>query len=139
MRCWPSTIRRSTQRIRCSPCLPRGVSRSAERRAPGIASYTDVTSFPEVREDLAVVVPEGVTAAEVLAVVRRSGGSLLAAAEVFDVYRDPERVGAGKVSLAVRLSFRGTDRTLTDQEVAKSRDRIARALEGELGGSIRAA
>ena len=108
-------------------------------RAPGIASYTDVTSFPEVREDLAVVVPEGVTAAEVLAVVRRSGGSLLAAAEVFDVYRDPERVGAGKVSLAVRLSFRGTDRTLTDQEVAKSRDRIARALEGELGGSIRAA
>ena len=42
-----------------------------------------------MREDLAVIVPEHVTAAEVLAVVRRAGAPLLADAEVFDVYRDP--------------------------------------------------
>ena len=98
-----------------------------------------MTSFPEVREDLAVIVPDTVSAAEVLAAVRRSGGSLLAAAEVFDVYRDADRVGEGRVSLALRLTFRGRDRTLTDEEVAERRARIARALEGELGGSIRAA
>ena len=38
--------------------------------------------------------------------MRRAGGPLLAEVEVFDVYRDPERIGAGKVSLALRLTFR---------------------------------
>jgi phenylalanyl-tRNA synthetase beta chain len=64
---------------------------------------------------------------------------LLAAVEVFDVYRDAERVGEGKVSLALRLSFRELDRTLTDQEVAARRAAIAQALADKLGGSIRAA
>ncbi|MDQ6777789.1 MAG: phenylalanine--tRNA ligase subunit beta [Actinomycetota bacterium] len=107
--------------------------------AAGVPMFHDVTTFPEVREDLAVIVPDDVPAAEVLAVVRRGGGPLLAGAELFDVYRDPERVGAGKVSLALRLTFRGPDRTLTDEDVAERRDAISRALESELGGSIRAA
>ncbi|MDQ6806626.1 MAG: phenylalanine--tRNA ligase subunit beta, partial [Actinomycetota bacterium] len=107
--------------------------------AAGVAMYHDVATFPAVREDLAVVVADDVPAAEVLAVVRRAAGPLLAWAEVFDVYRDPERVGAGKVSLALRLTFRGHDRTLTDEEVAERRTQMTRALENELGGSIRAA
>jgi phenylalanyl-tRNA synthetase beta chain len=107
--------------------------------AAGVPMFGDVASFPEVREDLAVIVPDDVPAADVLALVRRAAGPLLATAEVFDVYRDPERVGAGKVSLALRLTFRGRDRTLTDEEVATRRARIAQALTGELGGSIRAA
>jgi phenylalanyl-tRNA synthetase beta chain len=107
--------------------------------AAGVPSHHDVASFPEVREDLAVIVPDEVAAADVLAVVRLAAGPLLAGAEVFDVYRDPERIGAGKVSLALRLSFRGRDRTLTDEEVAERRSRVARALEDQLGGSIRAA
>jgi phenylalanyl-tRNA synthetase beta chain len=107
--------------------------------AGGFPMYRDVATFPEVREDLAVIVPDDVPAAEVLAVVRRAAGPLLAGAEVFDVYRDPERVGAGKVSLALRLTFGGRDRTLTDEEVAERRAQIARALEAEIKGSIRAA
>ncbi len=100
--------------------------------------HEDVTSFPELREDLAVIVSEEVTAADVLAVVRRSGAPLLAGAEVFDVYRDPERLGAGNVSLALRLSYRAGDRTLTDEEVAQQREAITAALAGELGGRVRA-
>ena len=106
---------------------------------PGVPMYEDVTSFPEVREDLAVIVADEVTAADVLAVARRAAGRLLAAAEVFDVYRDPERIGYGKVSLALRLTFRGRDRTLTDEEVAACRAQITGALETDLGGTIRAA
>jgi phenylalanyl-tRNA synthetase beta chain len=106
--------------------------------AAGLPMYHDVATVPEVREDLAVIVPDAVPAAKVLAVVRRAAGPLLAGAEVFDVYRDPERVGAGKVSLALRLSFRGRDRTLTDEEVAALRGQIARALEDDVNGSIRA-
>jgi phenylalanyl-tRNA synthetase beta chain len=106
---------------------------------PATAIYEDVTSFPAVREDLAVVVDEQVGAAAALAVVREAGAPLLAGADVFDVYRDPERIGAGKVSLALRLTYRAPDRTLTDEEVAAKRNEIAAALESRLGGTIRAA
>jgi phenylalanyl-tRNA synthetase beta chain len=101
--------------------------------------YEDVLTFPEVREDLAVVVPEGISAARVIEVVRRTGAPLLRRAEVFDVYRDPERVGEGNVSLALRLSYGAPDRTLTDDEVAAKRKAIAQVLADELGGRIRAA
>jgi phenylalanyl-tRNA synthetase beta chain len=101
------------------------------------ATYEDVTSFPEVREDLAVIVADAVSAAQVLDVIRAAGGALLAGAEVFDVYRDEERIGAGNVSLAVRLRFRAGDRTLTDEEVATRRRKIASALTSQLEGRVR--
>jgi phenylalanyl-tRNA synthetase beta chain len=69
--------------------------------------------------------------------VREAGGNLLAGAEVFDVYRDAERVGEGNVSLALRLRFRASDRTLTDDEVSGRRRRIARALTERLEGRVR--
>ncbi len=106
---------------------------------PATALYEDVTSYPEVREDLAVVLPEGVSAARVIEVVRSTGVPLLRTAEVFDVYRDPARLGEGNVSLALRLSYRAPDRTLTDEEVARKREQITDALARELGGRVRAA
>jgi phenylalanyl-tRNA synthetase beta chain len=99
--------------------------------------FRDVTSFPEVREDVAVIVADTVTAADVLSVVREAGGRLLDGAEIFDVYRDAERVGEGNVSLALRLRFRAPDRTLTDDEVSGRRRRIAKALATQLQGRVR--
>jgi phenylalanyl-tRNA synthetase beta chain len=99
--------------------------------------YEDVTSFPEIHEDLAVIVADSVSAAQVLEVVRAAGGSLLAGADVFDVYRDEQIIGAGHVSLAVRLRFRAGDRTLTDEEVAARRRKIASALDAQLEGRVR--
>jgi phenylalanyl-tRNA synthetase beta chain len=101
--------------------------------------YEDVLTFPEVREDIAVIVPETVSAAQVTDVIRRTGAPLLRSAEVFDVYRDPERLGEGNISLALRLSYRAGDRTLTDEEVAGKRQAISRALADELGGRVRGA
>jgi phenylalanyl-tRNA synthetase beta chain len=106
---------------------------------PPTALYREVSGFPDVREDIAVVVPEKVSAAEVIDAVRGAGRPLLAAVEVFDVYRDPDKLGEGNVSLALRLTYRATDRTLTDEEVAERREAIAGALQRELGGRIRAA
>jgi phenylalanyl-tRNA synthetase beta chain len=105
---------------------------------PATALYREVSGFPDVREDIAVVIPEHVTAAQLLALVRHAGGRLLAGAEVFDVYRDPERLGEGNVSLALRLTYRAGDRTLTDEEVAERREAIAEAVAEQLGGRIRA-
>lgn len=100
-----------------------------------LATYEDVTSFPAVRQDIAVVAPVDVSAATIEATVAQAGGELLAATGVFDVY-EGEQVGEGKRSLALRLEFRAPDRTLTEDEVTERRTAIVAALEG-VGGQIR--
>jgi phenylalanyl-tRNA synthetase beta chain len=104
--------------------------------APAVTTYADLTSFPSLRQDLAVVVAADVPAARVLETVRRAGGELLAQTSVFDVYTG-EQVGEGRVSLALHLEFRAPDRTLTDEDVAPVRQRIVAALQEELGGELR--
>jgi phenylalanyl-tRNA synthetase beta chain len=101
----------------------------------GRETYEDVTTYPAVYQDLAIVVDEDVPAAGVRAAVMQGGGELLRRANVFDLYRG-EQVGAGKKSLALRLEFRAPDRTLTDAEVAERRAAIESAL-AEIGGSLR--
>ena len=101
-----------------------------------VHEYEDLTSFPELREDIAIVVDETVPAATVLDAVRAAGGKLLARAEVFDVYRG-EQIAAGRTSLAIALRFRAPDRTLTDDDVAPVRAKIVKRLEDELGGELR--
>jgi phenylalanyl-tRNA synthetase beta chain len=98
-------------------------------------TYEDVISYPAVHQDVAVVVDEGVPAAEVRSAVLEGGGELLRSAEVFDLYRG-EQVGEGRKSLALRLSFRAADRTLTDEEVAERREAISSAVK-KIGGSLR--
>ncbi|HEV2776041.1 MAG TPA: phenylalanine--tRNA ligase subunit beta [Solirubrobacteraceae bacterium] len=104
--------------------------------AAPVAQYEDLTSFPELREDIAIVVAEDVPAATVLQTVRDAGGKLLATAEVFDVYRG-EQIPAGRTSLAIALTFRARDRTLTDADVAPVREKIVARLAAELGGELR--
>jgi phenylalanyl-tRNA synthetase beta chain len=104
--------------------------------APGPAPYRDVTSFPPVVQDIAVVVAEDVPAVAVVGAVRIGGGELLDRVELFDVYRG-EQVGAAAKSLALRLEFRSPERTLTDEDVATARASIEQAL-AEVGGRLRA-
>jgi phenylalanyl-tRNA synthetase beta chain len=101
----------------------------------GEESYEDVTTFPAVYQDLAVVLPAETPASEVRAAVLAGGGELLHAAEVFDLY-EGEQVGADRKSLALNLEFRAPDRTLTDEEVAGLREAIKAKL-GEIGGTLR--
>jgi phenylalanyl-tRNA synthetase beta chain len=98
--------------------------------------YAEISEFPSVREDIAVVVPAGVAAEKVVAVVKTAGGDTLRSAEVFDVYTS-DRLGEDKVSLALRLEFSASDRTLSDEEVAPLRAAIVAALEAEVEGSLR--
>jgi phenylalanyl-tRNA synthetase beta chain len=101
----------------------------------GEEAYEDVTTFPAVHQDLAVVVPLEVTASAVREAVLAGGGELLRSARVFDLYAG-EQLGEGRKSLALRLEFRAADRTLTDDEVAPLREAIKAKLE-QIGGSLR--
>ncbi len=101
-------------------------------------SYTisPVPGFPAVLEDIAVSVEESLPAAQVEALIRQAGGKLLVGARLFDIFRG-EQIGAGKKSLAYRLTYQAPDRTLTDGEAAQIRGRIVRRLEQELGAKLR--
>jgi phenylalanyl-tRNA synthetase beta chain len=98
---------------------------------PAAVQYEDLTSFPPVRQDLAVVVDAA--AADVVRVVREAGGELLRDVRVFDRYEMDD----GRVSLALHLEFAAADRTLTDEEVARVREAIVARLREELGAEPR--
>jgi phenylalanyl-tRNA synthetase beta chain len=103
--------------------------------APEVVAFEAFGSFPVLRQDIAVTLPEDVPARDVLHGVRRAGGEELDGAEIFDVYAGSQ-VGEGRRSLALALSLRSLARTLTDEDVAPARERIVAAL-AELGGELR--
>ncbi len=103
--------------------------------SPPVAAFAPFASVPSLRQDLAVVLPDSVAAARVLERVKKAGGEMLDDVSVFDVYTGPQ-VGEGRRSLALALSFRGQEQTLTDEDVAPARAKIVAAL-GELGGELR--
>jgi phenylalanyl-tRNA synthetase beta chain len=98
--------------------------------------YTDLSSYPPVFQDLAVVVDEPVEAQTVVDSVRSAAGPELRDVQVFDLYRG-EQVEKGRKSLALRLEFRSGERTLTDEEVAATRERIKEQLAADTGGTLR--
>ncbi len=99
--------------------------------------YTDVVSFPPVHQDLAFAVAEEVSAAELVAAAREAAGEELRELRPFDVYRG-EQVGEGRKSIAFAATFQSAERTLTDEDAAKLRERIVNALGERFGAELRA-
>ena len=106
-------------------------------RVPDLVVYEDVISFPPVRQDLAFVVSEQVTAGELVAAAQEAAGQELREMQAFDVYRGPQ-AGPGKKSIAFSVTFQSRDRTLTDEDAAELRNRIVSALEQDFGAELRA-
>ena len=92
---------------------------------------------PPVLEDLALVVDDATTAAEVEAVLRRAGGDLLKQVRLFDVYRG-SNIPAGHKSLAYALTYQSDEDTLTDKDVTRLRNKIIAAAGKQLGATLRA-
>ena len=88
---------------------------------------TPLPRFPAVARDLALVVPDAVPAAALLATLEAAGGELLESAAAFDEYRSAQ-LGEGVRSLAFALTFRSPERTLTDSEV----DSLMAEMRGKL-------
>ena len=95
-----------------------------------------VPIFPPVLEDLALVVDEVMPAQQVAEAIRAAGGKLVVDVRLFDIFRS-EQIGMNKKSLAYGITYQATDKTLTDGEVTKIRQRIIRALDLELGAKLR--
>src|SRR5829696_6690206 len=94
--------------------------------------------YPELSFDVAFLVPPGVTAAGLEAVLREAGGELLARLTLFDAYQGPP-LPAGHRNLAYRVALQAADRTLTDADGAAVRDRMAALAAERLQAVLRTA
>ena len=109
-----------------------------EKAAQPARPYVDVPTYPAVAMDQAFVVGEDVTHEKMAQVMTSAGGKLLEGVALFDVYRDEERVGAGKKSMAYALTYRAPDRTLTSEEVDKAHERLVKKVCSATGAEVRA-
>ncbi|MGY0372562.1 phenylalanine--tRNA ligase subunit beta [Clostridium sp. JNZ J1-5] len=98
--------------------------------------YNPLPKFPAVTRDLAVIIDDSILVQEIEDTIKNQGGNLLESIKLFDVYKG-QQIPEGKKSIAYALSYRGDNRTLTDNEVNKVHDKIVRALEHKLGAELR--
>ncbi len=78
--------------------------------------YKPLPRFPAVERDLALLCDEELPVADIEKAIRKAGGRLLETVKLFDVYQGAQ-IAAGKKSVAFSLYFRGTDATLTDEDI----------------------
>jgi phenylalanyl-tRNA synthetase beta chain len=104
--------------------------------APLRVHVEPIPRYPEVERDMAVIVAESRTAAEVQATIASHGGVLLRRVRLFDLYRGTP-LAASEKSLAYRLVFGAKDRTLTEAEIDAAVDAVRKGLAVDLGAHLR--
>ncbi|MFU8874103.1 phenylalanine--tRNA ligase subunit beta [Micromonospora sp. SL4-19] len=105
--------------------------------APMVAGPA-ISTFPPALIDVALVVDDSVPAAEVERALVEGAGELLEGVRLFDVYAS-EQLGAGRRSLAYKLTFRAPDRTLTVEEAVAARDAAVAEAARRFGATLRGA
>ena len=98
------------------------------KRVDELGRVSPVPQFPLVRRDIALVAAKSVTNATIEKVIRDNGGKELVKVTLFDVFKD---------SRAYSLEFRSAERTLTDEEVGRTFQRIVDALKATAGIEVR--
>jgi len=98
--------------------------------------FREVSKYPSIRRDLAVVVPLPTPAQAVRDCVARAAGKLLANLELFDEYHG-EGIDFGRKSLALALTLGDSSRTLNEAAAEAVVERVVAALESELGAQLR--
>lgn len=99
-------------------------------------SFKALPTFPSIRRDLAMLVSEETTHAEIEKTIRKAKPVHLESVDVFDMFRG-EHVPQGKKSLGYSLTYRSTEKTLTDKEVEQDHAKVLAALQGQLGAEMR--
>ena len=99
-------------------------------------SFRELSRFPGVRRDLAIVLDAAIESAEVLKTVRAAAGELLQDVWLFDVYQGAG-IADGKRSLAIGTQWQHKDRTLQDEEVKLGVQSVLSALEHDFAAVLR--
>jgi phenylalanyl-tRNA synthetase beta chain len=102
----------------------------------GKIKYTEISKFPEVRRDLALLVDYGVSFEDIYAIARQTEKSLLKDISLFDVY-EGNNLPEGKKSYAVSFVLQDSTKTLTDEQIDKIMGKIRHNLEAQAGAALR--
>lgn len=98
--------------------------------------YKEIPKFPVMQRDLALILDKHIQYQDVQTAVKQAKSKLLQDVQLFDVFEN-EKLGAGKKSYAINLSFYHAEKTLTDTEVETEMSLIVKSLEQKLGAAIR--
>ena len=102
----------------------------------GKIKYTEISKFPEVRRDLALLVDHAVTFEEIYSTARQTEKALLKDISLFDVY-EGNNLPEGKKSYAVSFILQDSSKTLTDEQIDKIMGKIRQTLEAQTGAQLR--
>ena len=102
-----------------------------------VTIYEELNRFPAVVRDLAIVIDEKTAYDKVRQVVIEASGGLLTNMEAFDLYKNAEQVGEGKMSLALRFTIENTEATLSDKEIDQWFTKVQKALTQGVNAEIR--
>jgi phenylalanyl-tRNA synthetase beta chain len=105
--------------------------------AAGRKKFEPIPRFPAVERDFSLVLADGVPFMQVESVIRMLNIPELRSVAAADLFRGGQ-VPAGKFSLMIRVTFQSAETTLTDAQIADYSSRIVKALEGQLGATLRA-
>ncbi len=108
-------------------------------RLPQPERYKPVPAFPPIRRDVAIVLAKSVPSDKVEATIRAAKPANLESIQLFDLFRDPkgEKIALDQKSLAYALTYRASDRTLTEKEVNEAQDLVRKKLVADLACSFR--
>ena len=99
-------------------------------------AFKELPRFPEVRRDLALLLDENVTYADLRAAALKSAGKLLRQVGLFDVYRG-DKIPAGKKQYALSFVIQDLEKTLTDQDTEKVMERLLKTFQTQFGAVLR--
>lgn len=102
----------------------------------GKVAFVEIPKFPEVRRDLSLVIDSEVKFEQVSAIAAKTEKNLLQSINAFDVYAG-EKLGEGKKSYSVSFTLIDKEKTLTDDVIDKTMQRLIAAYEKEMGAVIR--
>ena len=99
-------------------------------------SFQEITKFPAVSRDMALLLPAETSHKEVVAAIESAGVKRLTSIKLFDVYAGAN-IEAGKKSMAYSLTFQNPEASLTDEEVARFMEKISKAMAEQVSAEVR--
>ena len=99
-------------------------------------NFKELSKYPSVTKDMAFIVNKDIQSKTIEDVIKKSGGRLLTDIDVFDVYMG-ENVGQNEKSIAYKLTFADSSKTLSDEEVTEVFEKIIIDVENKVGAKLR--
>ncbi|MGN1393715.1 MAG: phenylalanine--tRNA ligase subunit beta [Succinivibrionaceae bacterium] len=101
-----------------------------------IPVYSEISKFPSNRRDFAVVLDKNAQASDLVNCVKKHGGKLIQAVNVFDVY-EGDNLPEDKKSIALSVTIQAVEKTLSDEEINTISDSIIKGLTTDLSAQLR--